>query len=45
LWVKTEEHFKKPVQLLVNNAGVSHHAGWKKCMEIDIVREIIDLTE
>jgi len=37
LYAETEGYFKQPVNLLVNNAGVNHMAGWKKCMDIDIV--------
>jgi len=38
LYSETETFFNQPVNLLVNNAGINHKFGWKKCMEVDIVR-------
>ena len=32
-----EKHFGGKVDIFCNNAGISHTAGWKKCMQIDIV--------
>jgi len=37
LFAETKNYFNQPVNLLVNNAGVNHKLGWKKCMDIDIV--------
>jgi 15-hydroxyprostaglandin dehydrogenase (NAD) len=37
LWDASEAFFKAPVDVLVNNAGINHTQGWKKCMDIDIV--------
>ena len=35
-WSHTEKHFGGKVQLLVNNAGVNPHHGWKTCMDVMI---------
>ena len=43
LWDSTEEFFKGPVDVLVNNAGVNHLVGWRKCIEIDVVSYLFDL--
>jgi len=32
-----EEHFGGKVDIFCNNAGINHKAGWKKCMDIDIM--------
>jgi len=37
LYDETERHFEKKVTLVVNNAGVNHTVGWRKCMDVDIV--------
>ncbi len=38
LWDSTEAHFGgQTVDMLVNNAGINHKPGWKKCMDVDIV--------
>jgi 3-oxoacyl-[acyl-carrier protein] reductase len=37
LWDASEAFFKAPVDVLVNNAGVNHTYGWRKCMDINIV--------
>lgn len=37
LWESTERAFGSSVDVLVNNAGVNHLPGWRKCMDIDIV--------
>ncbi|TRY76711.1 hypothetical protein TCAL_07592 [Tigriopus californicus] len=36
LWSETEKIFGSPVQVLVNNAGVFHNAGWEKCIDINL---------
>lgn len=38
----TEAFFKAKVHGLVNNAGINHTQGWRKCMDIDIVRTEIN---
>ena len=37
LWDASEKFFAKSVDALVNNAGINHLSGWKKCMDIDIL--------
>jgi len=37
LYDKAEEHFKDKVEIWCNNAGINHNAGWRKCMDIDIM--------
>ena len=38
LFNKSEEYFKVScVDLLVNNAGINTNAGWRKCMEVNIL--------
>jgi len=37
LYDGAEKHFGGPVDIFCNNAGINHTAGWKKCMEIDIM--------
>merc|ERR1711990_706660 len=37
LYDAAEEHFKDKVDIWCNNAGINHNAGWKKCMDIDIM--------
>jgi len=32
-----EEHFKCPVNIFCNNAGINTAQGWRKCMEVDII--------
>ena len=34
LWSQTEEYFKSPASVLVNNAGVNPGHGWKLCLDI-----------
>lgn len=36
LWSETEKIFGSPVDVLVNNAGVFHNAGWQKCIDINL---------
>ncbi|XP_040572789.1 15-hydroxyprostaglandin dehydrogenase [NAD(+)] [Lepeophtheirus salmonis] len=36
LWRKTVNKFNRPVNVLVNNAGVTHQAGWRKCLDVNI---------
>jgi len=38
LYIDTEAYFNQPVNMLVNNAGITHKPGWKKCMDVNIVR-------
>ena len=35
-WSHTENYFEGRVQLLVNNAGVNPHHGWKTCLDVMI---------
>ena len=35
-WSHTEKYFKGKVQILVNNAGVNPHHGWKTCLDVMI---------
>jgi len=37
LYDGAEKHFGGSVDIFCNNAGINHTAGWKKCMEIDIM--------
>merc|ERR1712183_348470 len=37
LYDGAEKHFGGAVDIFCNNAGINHTAGWKKCMEIDIM--------
>jgi len=37
LYNEAEEHFKDQVEVWCNNAGINHNAGWRKCMDIDIM--------
>merc|ERR1711990_201488 len=37
LYDEAEEHFKDKVDIWCNNAGINHNAGWRKCMDIDIM--------
>jgi len=37
LYDEAEEHFKDKVEVWCNNAGINHNAGWRKCMDIDIM--------
>merc|ERR1719391_1536314 len=37
LYNEAEEHFKDKVDIWCNNAGINHNAGWRKCMDIDIM--------
>ena len=37
LWNHAENYFSDQVTLLVNNAGVGPHIGWKKCIDIMLV--------
>ena len=37
LYDNCESYFKGKVSIFCNNAGVNYTAGWKKCMEVDIV--------
>ena len=37
LYDEAEEHFGGKVSIFCNNAGINHTAGWKKCMDVDIV--------
>ena len=39
LYDGAEEYFGGKVSIFCNNAGINHTAGWKKCMDIDIVSE------
>ena len=41
----TEKFFGGKVEILVNNAGINHSMGWKKCMDVDIVRIIQTFTQ
>ena len=41
LYDGAEKHFGGSVDIFCNNAGINHTAGWKKCMEIDIVSKDI----
>ena len=38
LWESTEEALGK-VDILVNNAGILYQRGWRKCVEVCLVRE------
>ena len=35
-WSHTEKYFNGKVQILVNNAGVNPHHGWKTCLDVMI---------
>eukprot|EP00092_Neocalanus_flemingeri_P083163 GFUD01104342.1.p1 GENE.GFUD01104342.1~~GFUD01104342.1.p1 ORF type:complete len:302 (-),score=81.52 GFUD01104342.1:211-1116(-) len=37
LYESCEAHFNKKVDIFCNNAGINHVAGWRKCMQIDIM--------
>merc|ERR1712037_1031098 len=37
LYDEAEEHFNDKVEVWCNNAGINHNAGWRKCMDIDIM--------
>jgi len=37
LYDEAENYFKDKVDIWCNNAGINHTAGWKKCMDIDIM--------
>jgi len=37
LYDGAEKHFGGKVDIFCNNAGINHTAGWKKCMQIDIM--------
>jgi len=37
LYDGAEEYFGGKVSIFCNNAGINHTAGWKKCMDIDIM--------
>ena len=43
LYEQTEKHFKKDVELLVNNAGISPELGWRKCMDVNIYGVMIGM--
>ena len=38
LWDSTEAYFSAPVDILVNNAGINPIHGWRKTMDICIVK-------
>ena len=40
-----EKHFGGKVDIFCNNAGINHTAGWKKCMQIDIVSRLSNSLE
>ena len=33
-WSHTEKYFNGKVQILVNNAGINPHHGWKTCLDV-----------
>ena len=35
-WSHTENYFEGRIRLLVNNAGVNPHHGWKTCLDVMI---------
>jgi len=37
MFKESEEFFKAPVEIFVNNAGISTDFGWKKCMDVNIM--------
>uniref|UniRef100_C1C2P3 15-hydroxyprostaglandin dehydrogenase [NAD(+)] n=1 Tax=Caligus clemensi TaxID=344056 RepID=C1C2P3_CALCM len=36
LWFIAEKKFNRPVDVLVNNAGVTHQVGWRKCLDVNL---------
>ena len=42
LYNGAEEYFGGKVSIFCNNAGINHMSGWKKCMDIDIVRHMLN---
>jgi len=37
LYDGAEQYFGEPVTIFCNNAGINHTAGWKKCLDVNIV--------
>ena len=40
LWAAAAERFGRAPDVLVNNAGVGHLLGWRKCIEVNLVRSM-----
>ena len=34
---KKSANFTEPVSIFCNNAGINHTAGWRKCLDVNIV--------
>jgi len=37
LYDGAEQYFGEPVSIFCNNAGINHTAGWRKCLDVNIV--------
>ena len=35
-WNEAEKHFSASIDVLVNNAGINHLRGWKKCLDVNL---------